>query len=235
MKSHIISFIVLFTLVVGTSCNKSKHIRNKWERDSNVETVKTEEAQQPENEPLSLDETEEQLASLVSKWNESINLRSLGMLSELYDDYVYSYTLILPRDKVVTSSIDKVISNPSWRQEIVSEIIFDKYDDGTVKTSFTKQSNNNGDTHTYRHYIIWRETKEGWKIIRESDLLTDQNVAKNTIVPQDAISGDFDGDGITDHLWILADFDDNWYTKGRVWLKSDNPKLEGLSWLAPMA
>lgn len=54
-------------------------------------------------------------------------------------------------------------------------------------------------------------------------------------IPNDreVVSGDFDGDGKIDHIWIEGEFDDDDFATTPLRLSSDNPKLDGLSWNAP--
>lgn len=64
----------------------------------------------------------------------------------------------------------------------------------------------------------------------------DESSEKATIsIPSDreVISGDFDGDGEIDHLWIDGEFDDEDFATTQLTLCSDNPNLDELNWNAP--
>lgn len=49
-------------------------------------------------------------------------------------------------------------------------------------------------------------------------------------IPENAIAGDFDGDGVIEHLWVTAEMDDYDYAITPFQLCSDNPKMGTLSW-----
>lgn len=172
------------------------------------------------------------LSKGVEKWNAAVNLRDQKSLEELFAPQVYFYTLEIPGVEAAKQKVERANSDPTWGQKIISDIEIDVLDDGSFKTSFTKQSDSSRGTHTYRAYLIWKNLNGKWVIIRESDLLTDQNQEHHTKIPDNAISGDFDGDGKTDHLWIEATYDDNDYIIGKAKLGSDNKALEGLTFKA---
>lgn len=168
----------------------------------------------------------------VEKWNEAINLRDQKSLEKLFAPQVYFYTLELSGVEAARQKVERANSDPTWGQKIISDIDIDVLDNGSFKTSFTKQSDSSKGTHTYRAYLIWENINGNWVIVKESDLLTDQNQEKHSKIPDNAISGDFDGDGKTDHLWIEAKYDKNDYIQGKAKLRSDNKALEGLTFEA---
>lgn len=175
------------------------------------------------------------LKKLVNKWNQSLNLRDPEMSASLFAPMVFFYTKELPSEEVLKLRMKRVNSDPTWNQEIISSITCEEMDNGDVKTTFTKQSNSDKGSKTYRAYLVWRQIDGEWLIVKESDNTTDQNVEKHKkidAIPKNAISGDFDGDGIVDHLWIDGKFDSDGRSVGKIRLKSDNPKLEGLTWEA---
>lgn len=52
------------------------------------------------------------------------------------------------------------------------------------------------------------------------------------VMPEDAVAGDFDGDGVIEHVWITGEREDDEFGAyaTRPTLRSDNPKFNGLSW-----
>ena len=172
------------------------------------------------------------LTIAVEKWNEGINLRDQKTLEDLFATQVYFYTLELSGAEAARQKVERAIADPTWGQKIISDIDIEDLGNDLFKTSFTKQSESSKGTHTYRAYLIWENINGKWVIVRESDLLTDRNQEKHSKIPDDAISGDFDGDGITDHLWVEAKYDKDGYIIGVAKLRSDNKKLEGLTWKA---
>lgn len=212
-------YLLLLLCVLGLlgSCSESNQNRGSKKPNQFRETVTTPEAA---------------LSKAVEKWNEATNLRDQNSLEELFAPQVYYYTLEIPGVEAAKQKVERANSDPTWGQKIISDIEIEVLDDGSFKTSFTKQSDSSKGTHTYRAYLIWKNLNGKWVIIRESDLLTDQNLEKHSKIPDNAISGDFDGDGKTDHVWIEADYDKDDYIQGKAKLRSDNKALEGLTFEA---
>lgn len=215
MKKYLLLLLCILGMFV--SCGKSNQNRESNKPNQFRETATTPEAA---------------LTKTVEKWNEATNLRDQNSLEELFAPQVYFYTLELSGAEAARQKVSRANSDPTWGQKIISDIEIEVLDDGSFKTSFTKQSDSSKGTHTYRAYLIWKNLNGKWVIIRESDLLTDQNQEKHSKIPDNAISGDFDGDGKTDHLWIEARYDDNDYIQGKAKLRSDNKALEGLTFEA---
>ena len=215
MKKSLLLLLCLFGLLV--SCGESG--QNKDSEKPNVLR---------ETEPT----PQEVLTKGVEKWNEATNLRDQKSLEKLFAPEVHFYTLDVPGAEAATQKVERATADPTWGQKIISDVDIEELGDGTYKTSFTKQSESGNGTHTYRAYLIWENINGNWYIVRESDLLTDKNQEKHVKIPADAISGDFDGDGKTDHLWIEAKYDKDDYIQGKAKMRSDNKALDGLTFEA---
>ncbi len=177
---------------------------------------------------------EARIAKVVKKWNASLNNRDLKASNEVYADKVMFYTQEMSGEEATRLRIEAASQDPSWQQSIVTEIEISEVGDGLMEASFTKQSHSTKGVRTYPAYLYLRKLNGKWCIVKESDKITDTNVAKRTTsIPADAIRGDFDGDGSIDHVWIEGNFDGEGYAKGRLMLRSDRKNLEGLSWSAP--
>ena len=216
MKKLLFLLCVLGLLI---SCEESakKHQHHVKKR---IEVVKTEKIPEPV------------LTTAVEKWNEGVNLRDQKALEKLFAPQVFFYTQVIPGTEAARQKVERASADPTWSQKIISDIETEDMGDGIYKTTFTKQSESSKGTHTYRAYLTWEKINGKWLITKESDLLTDRNQESNMKIPADAISGDFDGDGKREHLWIEAKYDDEGYIKGVAKLRSDNKALEGLSWNA---
>lgn len=225
-------------IVVGlTSCNgigkQDTRVVNAEAKENNDDERNGSEATH-ETKDRDPDQTVRYFSELVAHWNQAINLRDQSRMEYLFGPIVFFYTKELPGKEAARQKVETASSDPSWSQQIISDVEVEKLDDGSVKTSFTKQSQSKNGTHTYRAYLVWKKFGDGWKIRRESDLLTDKNVRKKDIkIPSYAIRGDFDGDGMIDNLWMEALYDDDCYIIGKAKLRSDNEALDGrLAWEA---
>lgn len=211
------------SLCFAISSCQSKSDKDNRNSDSISNSVETEE--ESENS---------EIREVVNKWNKSLNLRDEKLSMEVYAPEVVFYSQRMTSKECSEKRIDLATSDPTWQQEIISDISLDYLDNNTVQASFTKQSNSKKGTHTYPAYLVLKKIDGKWLITKESDKLTDKNIAKKKSikVPNNAVRGDFDGDGKIDNVWIDPKYDSDGYIIGKAYLKSDNPKLEGLSWNA---
>jgi hypothetical protein len=63
-----------------------------------------------------------------------------------------------------------------------------------------------GENLDFPSYLVFKKVEEKWLIVQESDLVTDGNLSRNKTsgnVPKDAVSGDFNGDGKTEYMWLV--------------------------------
>lgn len=178
---------------------------------------------------------EESAESLIKKtveqWNSSLNNRDLRKSNAVYADKVHFYTQEISGEKASELRIEMATKDPTWLQSIVTDIEITDLGDGLMEAAFTKRSNSQKGTHTYPAYLYLRKINGDWLIVKESDKVTDTNVAnRKKKIPSDAIRGDFDGDGTIDHVWIEGKFDEDGYAIGELRLASDRENLKGLTW-----
>ena len=173
------------------------------------------------------------IKEVVEQWNSSLNYRDLKKSNAVYSDRVHFYTQEVTGEEASRLRIETASKDPSWQQSIVTDIEITDLGDGLMEAAFTKQSNSQKGVHTYPAYLYLRKINGDWLIVKESDKVTDTNVAnRKKKVPADAIRGDFDGDGTIDHVWIEGKFDEDGYAIGELRLASDRENLNGLRWRA---
>lgn len=181
------------------------------------------------------DSDDAQIIGLVNEWNRSLNNRDEVASESLYAPEVFFYTENRSAAECSRARVELAMKDPSWKQTIVSEIYVEHSADGKIIASFTKQSDGKKGVNTYPSYLIFQRFGDDWKIVHESDKLTDYNIehrkTKNRAVqvPENAIRGDFDADGQIEHVWIEGKYDDEGYAISDMKLKSDNPKLDGIN------
>ena len=115
---------------------------------------------------------------LTNEWNQAHSLDNLNQLYQLFDNTVLFYGLTLSKDECIAKKRSLLNKYTSFEQEIVTygfsvqEIEVNKY-----KCSFTKRVITEGKSNDYPSYLIFRKYGDNWKIIAESDLITDRNLA----------------------------------------------------------
>lgn len=69
----------------------------------------------------------------------------------------------------------------NFSHEIVGDIQIEKKSANVFKSNFVKKVTVNEDVKDYPSYLVFRKNNEGWKIIEESDQITDKNLLKTSM------------------------------------------------------
>ena len=147
-----------------------------------------------------------EISERVNEWNEAHNIKDVGQLSNLYSDKVNYYQTELDKNSVLEKKLSFFKKHPDYKQVILGEIKVESLDEKFVKCSFTKRVTMNGKSTDYPSYLIASPKNATWYISTEGDLVTDQNLLnrsrKSNDIPDQAIKGDYDGDGSYEYMWV---------------------------------
>ncbi|MDR1592868.1 MAG: hypothetical protein LBS43_00110 [Prevotellaceae bacterium] len=146
--------------------------------------------------------TETSLEKLVEIWNEANNNKDINVLRSLYDTIVHFYQYKYTVDECIKSKIAYFEKYPDFKQIIEGKIFIDSIKDGLVRINFTKTVIKDNNDEKVAAYLIFNRHNEVWKIYAESDLITDRLLSSGAQIPSNAVEGDFDGDGVTDYMWL---------------------------------
>ncbi|MBN2777882.1 MAG: hypothetical protein JXR36_09575 [Bacteroidales bacterium] len=145
---------------------------------------------------------EKELNILVQQWNDAHNNNDYDVFQQIFADSVNFYQMKLIGNTCVDKKESLLQKYPDFKQSI-GKIDFEEIDNSTYKASFTKTVKVSGNIHEYPSYLVITKTKSGWKITEESDLITDENIAKMNL-PKGAVAGDFNSDGAPEFMWLNA-------------------------------
>lgn len=220
----VFDWIVSILIIGGVSIFNTACTGNKSASPDKNESIDTNSVDEGKDEVS-------QITTVVKQWNKTLNNRDEKGLRNVYADEVFLYTSVVDGDEAVKLKIDRILDDPSWLQSIITDIETEFLSETSAMVSFSKQSKSSKGTHTYPAYMVLEKINGEWKIVKESDKLTDKNLTKKkSEIPDDAIRGDFDGDGQIDYLWTSAKYDSEGFAIGNITLKSDNPNINGLTW-----
>jgi hypothetical protein len=116
---------------------------------------------------------------LAESWNASLNLRNASIMKSFYADSVLYYGDHLSSDDVVHRQQEYFEMNPDYKQKIKEYIEEINQPDGTWLVKITKEVTANGKTIDYPASLVFSNESGIWKIIAESDDITDLNKAKS--------------------------------------------------------
>ena len=117
--------------------------------------------------------------ALTESWSASLNLRNASIMKSFYADSVLYYGDHLTNDEVVHRQQEYFALNPDYRQKITEYIDEIQQPDGSWLIKITKQVTANGKTTDYPASLVYANVNGIWKIVAESDDITDLNKAKN--------------------------------------------------------
>lgn len=143
---------------------------------------------------------------LVMEWNNAHTSKDVAVFSNLYNDSVLFYGTSLGKNTCIENKLAFFKKNPDFTQNVIGKIEIKEQEKKTYRCNFVKQISINGKLTDFPSYLIFENKDDKWVIITESDNITDENLAKKQSIniPRDAVSGDFDGDGIKEYMWIVA-------------------------------
>ena len=113
----------------------------------------------------------------VQDWNKAHISKDVGVFSNLFDNTVLFYGTKKDKNSCIESKLLFFKKYPDFYQQIYGDIQVDSINDTEVKCSFVKRVTVNQATTNYPSYLIFKKSENYWKIIMESDLVTDKNLA----------------------------------------------------------
>jgi hypothetical protein len=117
---------------------------------------------------------------LTESWSASLNLRNASIMRSFYADSVFYYGDHLSADEVVHRQEEYFALNPDYKQKITEYIDEIQQPDGSWLIKIIKQVTAGGKTADYPASIVFAKAEGGiWKIVAESDDITDLNKARS--------------------------------------------------------
>lgn len=117
---------------------------------------------------------------LTESWSASLNLRHASIMKSFYADSVFYYGDHLSAEEVVHRQEEYFALNPDYKQKITEYIDEIQQPDGSWLIKIIKQVTAGGKTVDYPASIVFAKAEGGiWKIVAESDDITDLNKARS--------------------------------------------------------
>lgn len=117
--------------------------------------------------------------ALTESWNASLNLRDASIMKSFYADSVLYYGDHLSADEVVHRQQEYFAMTPDYKQKIVEYIDEIQQPDGSWLIKIVKQVTAGGKTNNYPASLVFAKVNGIWKLIAESDDITDLNKARS--------------------------------------------------------
>ncbi|HET6990572.1 MAG TPA: DUF4431 domain-containing protein [Bacteroidia bacterium] len=110
---------------------------------------------------------------LTESWTASLNLKNASIMKSFYSDSVIYYGDNISGADVVKRQQEYFSTNPDYHQKITEYMGEEEQPDGNWRVRITKQVTAGGKTADYPASLIFGKQNGIWKIIAESDDITD--------------------------------------------------------------
>lgn len=118
---------------------------------------------------------------IVYDWNNAHITKNVGEFDRLFDNEILYYGEEFNKNSCIESKLAFFKKNPDFYQQIYGDVDIAYLSNDIVKCSFVKRVTINQKSNDYPSYLTLKKTGEDWKIITESDLITDMNLAKRKV------------------------------------------------------
>ena len=164
--------LLLMLLILSTfSCGK-KESSNK--SDNKEETVKKEKTEETENTKEK--SVEEQIKEMVNIWNEASSNADFETLEKILGDKIEYYQSSVTKAYYISDQKKFFEKNPVYGQKIKGDITVTQISNKQAKAEFIKEVTTKKGTKDYPSYLIFANVNGEWKLILESDTVSDANI-----------------------------------------------------------
>ena len=214
MKNKLFTIITLFLgLVVALGCSSKKETESQNNTNMSEPSTETKSVDDDSYETKNNPVNNSDFTALVGKWNDAHNTKDIGTLASLYEQNVMFYGSPMDKNECIENKLAFFKKKTDFTQEITEEILVENLSPEEVKCSFNKKVTVDGKTTEYPSYLRFHKVGDKWKISVESDLVTDENLAKrakkNILTQEMGIRSDvpgtydFNGDGKKETCYLL--------------------------------
>ena len=163
--------LLLMLLILSTfSCGKKE---NSNKSDNKEETVKKEKTEETENTKEK--SVEEQIKEMVNIWNEASSNADFDTLEKILGDKIEYYQSSVTKAYYISDQKKFFEKNPIYGQKIKGDITVTQISNKQVKAEFIKEVTTKKGTKDYPSYLIFANVNGEWKLILESDKVSDTN------------------------------------------------------------
>jgi len=124
--------------------------------------------------------TEDILKQIVINWNATHSLNTINQITDLYGSNVVFYGTTMSNNEVYNKKLLALQKSNGYKQEI-DNIKVKSENDEEYRCDFIKHATVNQKTTDYPSYLVFRKENNEWKIIVESDEVTDENIITSKI------------------------------------------------------
>lgn len=127
------------------------------------------------------DDTYGDVVMVVTNWDQAHKEGQIDKFQFLYHDTVSFYNTILPLKECLKKKKSLLTKYPDFTQTSSDFHIYSK-DSNSIMVEFNKSVWYNGITKVFPSYLFMQNINGTWKIVNESDLITDKNLKTDAFI-----------------------------------------------------
>lgn len=156
--------VILSILLVTFSCG----LKNQSDNDKKSE----------KNSTQKVKSSEQEVKEMVELWNKASSNGDFTVLENMLADKIEYYQQTVTRDYYIKDQKKFFEKNPVYGQVIKGDIDIQQISDTQYKAEFIKEVTTKKGTKDYPSYLVFKKIGNEWKLILESDMVSDANIEK---------------------------------------------------------
>ena len=167
MRKSLIIILFSFCIIV---CGKENKEVKKSNKENSVQNI------QSKTKTM-----EEEIEEMVNIWNEASSNADFDTLEKILADKIEYYQTTVSRDYYIKDQKKFFEKNPVYGQVLKGDIEIERISNKQVKAEFVKEVTTKTGIKDYPSYLVFEKIDGKWKIVLESDLISDQNIRNRKI------------------------------------------------------
>ena len=163
--------LLILLILSAFSCGKKENPDTSANKEETVKKEKVEETEKTKEKSV-----EEQIKEMVNIWNEASSNADFDTLEKILGDKIEYYQSSVTKAYYISDQKKFFEKNPVYGQKIKGDITVTQISNKQVKAEFIKEVTTKKGTKDYPSYLIFANVNGEWKLILESDLISDKNI-----------------------------------------------------------
>ena len=163
--------LLILLILSAFSCGKKENPDTSANKEETVKKEKVEETEKTKEKSV-----EEQIKEMVNIWNEASSNADFDTLEKILGDKIEYYQSSVTKAYYISDQKKFFEKNPVYGQKIKGDITVTQISNKQAKAEFIKEVTTKKGTKDYPSYLIFANVNGEWKLILESDLISDKNI-----------------------------------------------------------
>ncbi len=171
--------IFFCTLILLFSCGKKKEADKEKVKETKPPEVKVSTSTSTQLQEEKSSTPEEEIRKMVELWNRASSNGDFETLEGMLGDRIKYYQSNVTKEYYIKDQKKFFERNPVYSQSIKGDIEVRKLSDTQYLAVFIKEVTTQKETRDYPSYLAFEKRNDSWKLILESDKVSDENIKKS--------------------------------------------------------